>query len=63
MGDQFLISTNPDLLKQALSENGLASLSLARVESIAPHSSVLVQTAGPEWATLENLSRLVATYF
>ena len=63
VGDQFLISTNPDLLKQALSENGLASLSLARVESIAPHSSVLVQTAGPEWATLENLSRLVATYF
>ncbi len=63
VGDQFLISTNPDLLKQALSENGLASLSLARVESVAPHSSVLVQTAGPEWKTLENLSRLVATYF
>jgi hypothetical protein len=63
VGDQFLISTHPDLLKQALTDKGLSSLTLAKVESVNIHSAVLQQVAGPEWNRKSDLSTLVATYF
>jgi hypothetical protein len=63
VGDQFLISTHPDLLKQALTDKGLSSLTLAKVESVNIHSAVLQQVAGPEWNRKSDLATLVATYF
>ena len=63
VGDQFIISTHPDLLKQALSNQGLATLSLARVESVDKHSATLERVAGPNWSSMKDFSRLVATYF
>ncbi|MDG0968218.1 MAG: hypothetical protein P8O06_00095 [Porticoccaceae bacterium] len=63
VGDQFLISTHPDLLKQALTDEGLSSLTLAKVESVNTHSAVLQQVAGPQWNRKSDLATLVATYF
>jgi hypothetical protein len=63
VGDQFIISTHPDLLKQALSNKGLATLSLARVKSVSKHSATLERMAGPDWSSMKDFSRLVATYF
>ena len=61
MGDQFLISTDANILNQALSMSGLAGLALAQVDSVSKHSATIKHIAGPQWA--ESIDQSVALHF
>lgn len=63
VGDQFLISAGPDLLKEVLSHSGLDRLALAKVDSVTSHSATLKKIAGPSWPVSSDIPRAVATYF
>lgn len=63
VGDQFLLSTDPDVLNAALNPSALASLGLARVESVNRHSAVLKYIAGPKWSNVQANNSFVALYF
>jgi hypothetical protein len=63
VGDQFLISTNNNILTQSLSMSGLAELGLAQVESMSRQTSVLKHIAGPKPKGLGGISNSVAMHF
>ena len=63
VGDQFLISTNNNILTQSLSMSGLAELGLAQVESMSRQTSVLKHIAGPKPKGLGGISNSVAIHF
>jgi len=63
LGDQFLISTNANILTQALSLSGLAELGLAEVESMTDRTAILRHMAGPKPQGLGNISSSVAIHF
>jgi hypothetical protein len=60
-GDQFLISTDANILNQALSMSGLAGLSLAEVDSVTKHSATIRHIAGPQYA--DAVAQSVALHF
>lgn len=61
VGDQFLISTDANILNQALSISGLAGLALAQVDSVTAHSATIKHIAGPSWSGSVNQN--VALHF
>ena len=61
VGDQFLISTDENILNQVLNMSGLAGLALAQVESVSNHSATLKHIAGPQWTG--DISRSIALHF
>lgn len=63
VGDQFLISTDNNILTQSLSMSGLAELGLAQVESMSRQTSVLKHIAGPKPKGLGGISNSVAMHF
>ncbi len=63
VGDQFLLSTDPDVINAALNPSALASLGLARVESVNQHSAILKHIAGPKWTNAQANHSFVALYF
>lgn len=63
IGDQFLISPSADILQQSMSLAGMATLGLARVESVSAHSATLVNIAGPQWVVQPNNDAGFAIYF
>lgn len=48
VGDQFLISTDPDLINQALVPSGLEALVLAQVVSVSAHTAIVQRRAGSQ---------------
>ena len=63
IGDQFLISTDANILTQALSMSGLAELGLAEVESMTNRTAILRHMAGPKPQGLGDISSSVAIHF
>ncbi|MAH74026.1 MAG: hypothetical protein CBC09_08045 [Cellvibrionales bacterium TMED49] len=63
VGDQFLLSSDPNILNAAIDSSALSTLSLARVESVSRHSAVLRHIAGPRWTSSQANENLVALYF
>jgi hypothetical protein len=62
-GDQFLISTDKNILNQSLSMEGLAGLGLAEVEAVTDHAATLRYVAGPKWSQKALVARSVAMHF
>lgn len=46
VGDQFLVSTTPDLVNQALRPHGIEAMALAKVVSVGAHTAILQRLAG-----------------
>ncbi len=63
LGDQFLLSTDPNVLNAAVNSAALSTLALARVESVSRHSAVLKHIAGPRWTSAQANDSFVALYF
>ena len=63
VGEQFLISTDANIITQALNMGGLSELGLAEVESVARHTAVLRHIAGPIPKGLGGISNSVAIHF
>ncbi len=63
VGDQFLLSSDPNILNAAVNSSALSTLSLAKVESVSRHSAVLRHIAGPRWTSSQANENLVALYF
>lgn len=63
IGDQFLISSNANILTQALSMSGLAELGLAEVESVTNRTAILRHVAGPKPKGLGGITNSVAIHF
>ena len=63
VGDQFLLSSDPNILNAAVNSSALSTLALARVESVSRHSAVLRHIAGPRWTSSQANENLVALYF
>lgn len=63
LGDQFLLSSDPNILNAAVNAAALSSLALARVESVNRHSAVLKHIAGPKWSSAQANDNFVALYF
>jgi len=63
VGDQFLISSDANILDEVLSLSGLAGLALAEVESVQRHSATLKHIAGLQWPAAEQITNAVALHF
>lgn len=63
LGDQFLLSSDPNILNAAVNAAALSSLALARVESVNRHTAVLKHIAGPRWSSAQANDNFVALYF
>ena len=63
VGDQFLISSDANILDEVLSLSGLAGLALAEVESVQRHSATLKHIAGLQWPTAAQIKNAVALHF
>jgi hypothetical protein len=63
LGDQFLLSSDPNILNAAVDSSALSSLALARVESVNRHTAVLKHIAGPRWSSAQANDNFVALYF
>ena len=63
LGDQFLLSSDPNILNAAVNAAALSSLALARVESVNRHTAVLKHIAGPKWSSAQANDNFVALYF
>ncbi len=63
VGDQFLISTNGNILSQSLSMAGLAELGLAEVESVTKRTATLRYIAGPKPQGIGGISNSIALHF
>ncbi len=63
LGDQFLLSTDPNVLNAAVNAQALSTLALARVESVNRHTAVLKHIAGPAWTSTQANDNFVALYF
>ena len=63
VGDQFLISTDANILSQSLSMSGLAELGLAQVESVTKREATLRHIAGPKPKGIGSISNSVALHF
>ena len=63
LGDQFLLSSDPNILNAAVNAAALSSLALARVESVNRHTAVLKHIAGPKWTSAQANDNFVALYF
>ena len=63
VGDQFLISSNANILSQSLSMARLAELGLAQVESVSKSGATLRYIAGPKPQGIGSISNSVALHF